>query len=78
MKETKFEFNDVEREGGNEAHFTNDTVRSLIWNIEKVNVGRQLFAEWKPQPLIANINGAALAGMALLRNVHGIYLISCR
>lgn len=78
MKETKFEINDVEREGGDEAHLTNDSVRSLTWNIEKVNVGRQLFAKLKSQPLIANINGAAMAGMTLLRNVHEIYLISCR
>lgn len=62
MKEAKLEIDDVEREGGDEAHLTNDAVRSLTWDIERVEVGRRLFTDLRPRQLISNINGAAMAG----------------
>ena len=78
MKETKYEVVDVEREGGNEAHLTNDTVRSLTWDIQRVDLGRRLFAEARTQPLIANINGAAMAGIIIPRESSAKQLISPR
>ena len=62
MKEAKPEIDDVEREGGDEAHLTNDTVRSLTWDIENVEVGHRFFSDLRPRHLISNINGAAMAG----------------
>ena len=62
MKEAKLEVDDVEREGWEEAHLTNDTVQSLTWNIEKVEVGHRLFTDLRPRHLISNISGAAIAG----------------
>lgn len=70
MKEAEFEIDDVEREGGDEAHLTNNTVRFLSWDIEKVEVGRRLFAEANTRNLISNINGAAMAGMTLFSNSY--------
>lgn len=78
MQESKFGINDLEREGGDEAHLTNVTIRNLTWDIEKVAVGRRLFAESKPEPLIANINGAAQAGTIRLGNPQGTSLTSNR
>ena len=62
MKEARLEVDDVEREGWDEAHLTNDTVQSLIWDIEKVEVGHRLFTDLRQRHLISNINGAAMAG----------------
>jgi hypothetical protein len=78
MKESKCRISDLEREGGDEAHLTNATVRTLTWDIEKVAVGCRLFAESKPEPLIANINGAAQAGTTKLRNACGTFLTAYR
>ena len=64
MEQAKLERADVERDRGDEAHLTNNTVRSLTWDIEKVEVGRRLFAEVNSRRLISEINGATMAGMA--------------
>lgn len=77
MKETKFQISDVEREGGDEAYLTNNTVRSLTWDIESVTAGRRLFAEVRQHPLIANITGLAVAGTNPFRIITSP-LISCR
>lgn len=68
MKERMIESNDVERAPEDEAHLTNDTVRSLTWDIEKVEPGRRLSTQLKAQPIIESIHGAATAGMALSIN----------
>lgn len=82
MKEAKHEIDDVEREGGDEAYLTNDTIRSLTWDIDNVEVGHRFYTDLKPCPLISNINGAAMAGnispQARIRPESSILLFSCR